>query len=275
MKRLPLLLTLVLAITGAAFTGIAGTVPAAAGQGADSTVTIPLGGERDGSDRLAMPLFEAAGIVPGDSGTRTVAVRNDGPANGVLTASIINVEFGGDPADPFYEDLLLNGEPVSGYLHRETTVLTTSLDRGERTTLDLSYQFPEDAVSGNNSDGTMNVSFDVLLQIRESPADSGPGDESPTAQERPGPGDRAAGGTQGPVDPPDAGTSAEGSDHPTTAILAGAPEPDDDGWPASTDGPLAETGTDILWIAGAGLLLTLAGLLLIRRRRDHTGTDGG
>lgn len=245
MKRLALLATLVLGITG-----MAGVMPAAADQngpgtgnqgavdrgagggGVKKVATIPLGWEAEGpaEDRLSMPLFNGTSIVPGDSGEQTVAVRNDGPVDGVLTASIANVKLGGDPADPFYDELLLNGQPVSQYQHRKTAVLKTWLDRGESTTVDLSYHFPENSVSGNDPVARMGVSFDVVLQIRET---------TPTAEERPGPDDGVE-----------------------------RPGPDDDGASLPSGDGLAYTGSNLLWLVGTGLLLALLGglLLLVRRR---------
>ncbi|GAB3267819.1 LPXTG cell wall anchor domain-containing protein [Arthrobacter pigmenti] len=286
MKRLPLLVTLVLGASGIA--GFAGNAPAAADGGTDRIVTIPLGWEASGpgTDRLSMPLFNETSIVPGDSGKQAVAVRNDGPANGVLTASIVNVELGGNPADPFYDELLLNGQSVSEYEHRKTAVLKTQLDRGETTTVDLAYLFPEDSVSGNGSDAEMKVSFDVVLQIRETVPTAG---ERPGTDEKPGnevPGSGETPGNEVPErnDVPAAEWSleretlpmGEGTDQSGQAeMVAGQGAGDDDGGapeatPAASGDGLAYTGTDLVWLVGAGLLLALLGglMMLIRRRSE-------
>lgn len=284
MKRLPVLLTFVLGITA-----VTGTAPAAAAEDAGGTTTIPLGWEAEGpaSGQFNIPLFDGISVIPGDSGQRTVAVLNDGPADGMLTASIVNVEFGGNPSNAFYDDLLLNGKPVSDYQHRKTAVLKTTLERGASTNLDLFYRMPAASTGGNSSGAPVAVSFDVLLQIREIPG-SGGADDRPTPGGQPGPGESpdspVEDGTPAPEGHEPDGTPAPEGDTSLLPLTMGAFEPidpdsdgtpsgsdDDGGWWAAEDGPLAETGANVMGIAGAGLLLLLAGLLLLRRRRREAG----
>lgn len=264
MKRLPLLVALIVGITGM---GV--VVPAAADQG-DGNATIPLGSEAKGpsTDRLSMPLFNEGSIVPGDSGKRTLTVRNDGPVDGVLTASIVNVELGGEPADPFYDELLLNGQPVSEYEHRRTAVLTAALDRGERTTVDLFYDFPEDSVSGNNPDAGMKVSFDVVLHIQE-PTPIGVGerpDVDPQHGVRPVGESTEQGGQESVVAFQGSGDDdGAGRQHDTD---------DGGGSPAASEDGLAYTGTDLMWVVGAGLGLAILGaLMMLVRRRSEDATS--
>ncbi len=218
--------------------------------------------------------------VPGDSASRTVLVRNDGPTAGVLRASIVNVELA-DPGAPdvhhraghrspgasyaadggqgdFYDDLVLRwsgGSASFSELHESgaTAFLEVELARGREVPISLSYELPVDATSGNRSNvTTRRASFDVLLEI---------GEELPTA----------------PVDPPR--TAPEPAPTPSRDLSQGlpvptGPAPEGDPPPG---GQLERTGveTGVLVVLAAVAVAVGAGLAALpSRRRTATHPPG-
>lgn len=131
--------------------------------------------------------------APGDSASRTVLVRNDGPATGTLRASIVNVdlldpgaadvhhETGQDEAS-FYDDLVLRWPGGSASFtelaaNGATPVLEVALAQGREVPVTLGYELPEPTTSGNRANVLpRRASFDVLLEIgAELPEDPEPG----------------------------------------------------------------------------------------------------
>ncbi|MCM3660797.1 hypothetical protein M3148_07275 [Georgenia satyanarayanai] len=190
--------------------------------------------------------------VPGDSTSRTVLVRNDGPATGTLRASIVNVDLF-DPSSPdvhhasgadlgsFYDDLLLRWPGGSASFaeldaNGVTPVLEVELDKGREVPVTVGYELPATAPSGNRANvAPRRASFDVLLEI---------GAELPETE-------------PSPTETPEAGVPPEAG---------------------SSTGRLQETG------AGVGPLVTLAGLaaalgaglaVLARRRSEAAGQPPG
>lgn len=136
--------------------------------------------------------------VPGDSASRTVLVRNDGPATGTLRASIVNVDLldpgapdvhhaSGESQGDFYDDLVLRWPGGSASFSEldangVTPVLEVELEKGREVPLTVGYELPAREVSGNRANVTSRrASFDVLLEIgAELPAEPEPGPaESP------------------------------------------------------------------------------------------------
>ncbi|PYF99685.1 hypothetical protein SAMN05216184_106202, partial [Georgenia satyanarayanai] len=129
--------------------------------------------------------------VPGDSASRTVLVRNDGPATGTLRASIVNVDLldpaapdvhhaGGEDLGSFYDDLVLRWPGGSASFteldaNGVTPVLEVELAKGREVPLTVGYELPAEAVSGNRANvEPREASFDVLLEIgAELPPESG------------------------------------------------------------------------------------------------------
>lgn len=220
--------------------------------------------------------------VPGDSASRTLLVRNDGPMAGTLRASIVNVELldpdapdvhhepahrdpdgsGAPTGDPylgagdqgsFYDDLLLHWSTGSASLAEldtsgTTQVLEIELAKGEEIPLTLAYELPLEATSGNGANvAPRQASFDVLLEI---------GGDWPT---EPG---------------PDPSPTLEVSDRPSVA-----PDP-----PAAADPPAGSGGREELGRTGAevrllGALAALgiglgAAALVARRNRATDGPPG-
>ncbi len=198
--------------------------------------------------------------VPGDSASRTVLVRNDGPATGTLRASIVNVDLL-DPAAPdvhhasgedegsFYDDLVLRWPGGSASFteldaNGVTPVLEVELAKGRGVPVTVGYELPEGATAGNRANvAPRRASFDVLLEIgAELP-------EEPAAAPDPVP------------------TGTHGRSEVDVPPAAG-----------SSTGRLQETG------AGVGPLVTLAGLaaalggglaVLARRRTTGAGQPPG
>lgn len=138
-------------------------------------------------------------VVPGDTNSRTLQVRNDGPTSGVLRASIINVQIQ-DPDDEdnhhnpahlnprsgtetagayadagdqgsFYEDLMVSwagGTASFAELHGNgsTEILQVDLAEGEQVPITLDYGLIDAATSGNRANIEPRLaSFDVLVEI--------------------------------------------------------------------------------------------------------------
>src|SRR5690625_811017 len=138
-------------------------------------------------------------IVPGDTNSRPLQVRNDGPTSGVLRASIINVQIQGpddednhhNPAHlnpragtetegayagagdqgSFYEDLMISwtgGTASFAELHANgsTEILQLELAEGEQVPITVDYGLIEAATSGNRANIEPRLaSFDVLVEI--------------------------------------------------------------------------------------------------------------
>lgn len=109
--------------------------------------------------------------VPGDTGTRSVWVKNDGPSAGTLTATIENVRLA-PAADAVFDDLSLEwtgGDSTFADLSAagETQILSTSIAQGAVVEVPLTYVFPEASVEGNFSNGDVRrvVIFDVVFEI--------------------------------------------------------------------------------------------------------------
>ncbi|MBD8061596.1 hypothetical protein [Oceanitalea stevensii] len=189
--------------------------------------------------------------VPGDSASRTVLVRNDGPATGTLRASIVNVDVL-DPAAPdvhhasgedegsFYDDLVLRWPGGSASFaeldaNGTTPVLEVELAKGREVPLTVGYELPVGATSGNRANvAPRSASFDVLLEIgAELPPESG-------------------------VEPLPVPTETHGLSEVDVPPAAG-----------SSTGRLQDTGADVgRIVALAGLAAALgAGLALLARRR--------
>lgn len=143
----------------------------------------------DGSDYAATTTETFVGlpvVVPGDQASRTLTVRNDGPAAGVLTATIDDVDLleASEP-DSFYDDVMIEwdgGEASLAELEAngETGIAETTLGEGETTTVTVGYDFPVEAESGNVSQsGERSGTFDVHLALGGEPPEA-PGDPDDT-----------------------------------------------------------------------------------------------
>lgn len=125
--------------------------------------------------------------VPGDSKSRTLKVKNDGPTNGTMTVSIINVELknkeakeshhvNGENTGDFYDDVKITGITKSGsitksfkeYDNEEKTIIGQfNIDKNEVTDVTIDYEFPFEATSGNKANVDERLAtFDVLIEIQ-------------------------------------------------------------------------------------------------------------
>jgi len=204
--------------------------------------------------------------VPGDSASRTLLVRNDGPTAGVLRASIVNVELadpdaqdvhhepdhrnpgegygGAGDQGSFYDDLRVRwagGRASVAELHEQvrTPILEVELGTGEQVPINLEYEIPLEATSGNRANVPVReASFDVLLEI----------------------------GGELPTDPPD---SSPPPAHPTPGRTSDVSAP----VPPAPGGELQRTGVEagLLVLAAVAALGAGAGLALLtgRRRAAH------
>lgn len=138
--------------------------------------------------------------VPGDSVSRTVLVRNDGPMSGTLRASIVNVELL-DPAAPdvhhatgadegsLYDDLVVRWPGGSASLteldaNGVTPVLEVELGKGGHVPVTVGYELPAEATSGNRANvAERSASFDVLLEIGGELPPEPPADPEPSPSE--------------------------------------------------------------------------------------------
>ena len=223
----------------------------------------------DGSTRASAEssFVGVPATVPGDRVLRSVAVRNDGATGGTLRAWVTEVELLDPPAgrdDTFYDDLRLDWQTVSqsgGASFAaladagDTLIAETHLAQGATTRLQVGYEFPLTATSGNRSAvGARQSSFVVRVQIHGDTTTPGP---TPTASPMPG----APGGPSAPDEPSSPGGSGGGAGGGVAAAPAAG----------SAGGALAITGLDLL----SGALLAVVGIglgsLLLgaaRRRRE-------
>src|SRR5699024_8263843 len=171
----------------------AATSPAAA---ADHSEAVQL--SWDGSSYAATTTESFLGTpvtVPGDNATRTLLVRNDGPTDGTLRATIIDVQLldpdapdvhhnpehvapddsglytGAGDQGSFYADLRVGWGSGSASMTQlagngQTQILQVPLARGEQVPITLDYVLPLAATSGNQANVAERLaSFDVLLQL--------------------------------------------------------------------------------------------------------------
>ena len=168
-------------VTGALALLLAATTTGTAQAAYDDAIQLSWDGETYASVLSESFLGEPV-TVPGDSASRTVVVRNDGPTAGVLRASVVDVELldpeasdthhaTGEDQGSFYDDLVLHwpeGQATFTELAAAgtTQVLEVVLDQGEEVPLTLSYELPVDATSGNKANvAPREATFDVLFEI--------------------------------------------------------------------------------------------------------------
>ncbi|ADG75521.1 hypothetical protein Cfla_2634 [Cellulomonas flavigena DSM 20109] len=214
--------------------------------------------------------------VPGDRAVRGVTVRNDGPTGGTLRAWVEQVDLLDAPSgldDSFYDDLRLDWHTVtqSGGASfaaladaGRTLIAQTHLAQGASTQLQVAYELPAAATSGNRSEvGARQASFVVRVQIQgdtTSPEPTATASPTPGAPDGPGvPGDSGAGAGV----PGDSGAGTGGG-------IAAAPR--------SGAAALAITGIDLLRgallaVVGIGLGSLLLGAARRRREVQHPGGD--
>ncbi|MCS4276181.1 hypothetical protein M2390_001353 [Mycetocola sp. BIGb0189] len=230
----------VAAVAGALALTVAG--PALGAQAADE-IGLSWDGSSGFAAELDRPVFVTPRVVPGDSDARSFVVRNQGDTAAVLTAKIVNVRLTGNPADEYYRDFTVNSLPVIDRYGKDTTILTTRVQPGGTATVNLDYDLPEAAITGNYpvaGDQAVSVAFDVRLALAGESRIDGP-TETPTPSPTP-----PMPTPEQPSQPPVAGPPAAAG--PGNLVRTGA-----EGWPL---------------IAAVGALLVGGGLAL---RRKMTG----
>lgn len=151
---------------------------------------------------LTQPVFQYPLVVPGDVESRSVFVKNAGTESGTLTARIVNVTFGQDTSNAFYDEFKFQGRPVRDFFGQELVVAQQTLGPGEVYELPLNYVFPADSAVGAASYGEVQVSFDVELTLRggsdsgAASPDSDGNDDLTDAPSSPGSGSLAGTGLQ-------------------------------------------------------------------------------
>lgn len=203
-RRLPAFTAAVMSVilTSVAVLGLSAS-PAMADPANDAAVGLSWDGSAYGAT-TTVSYFGTPVSVPGDSATRTLQVRNDGPTAGYLTAKIVNVDLRtpeavdthhnsqhtapdssglyGDAGDQgnIYDDIRVNWSAGSASLSELNTSVTTQLmrvpiERGAVVPVTLVYEFPVASTSGNQANVDLReASFEVELKIE--------GDSKPTPE---------------------------------------------------------------------------------------------
>lgn len=224
--------------------------------------------------------------VPGDSTTRTLTVRNDGPTGGLLKASIVNVKIldaeAPDVQDAkdqgnFYDDLKLTWNGGSSNFttltqSAETDIYSIALDRGASTPITIGYEFPVDATSGNKANvAPREASFDVRLTISGDTQPTLPGTIEPTPPPTPGTATPEPTPTlPGTIEPTPPPTQGSGTPEPTPTLpgtIESTPPPTQGAATPEPTPPLASTGANTLGAVALGLGLLGAGIFAASRAR--------
>lgn len=241
------------------------------------------------ADRTTENFLGTPVAIPGDSATRMLRVRNDGPTAGTLRATIINVDLldrdapdvhhhpahvapegeyaGSGPQGDFYGDLEIdwragNVSSTSSVVRGaasmteladdvQTQILQIPLEPGEEVEITLRYELPVDATSGNRANVADRLaSFDVLLELGgDLPVTPTEEDLSATEEDSP---------LAEPTDSTDSNDESTASADSTDAAGASQTQPSS----------MPETGADLRWPALAvAVLLAVGGLLLRASRR--------
>lgn len=213
--------------------------------------------------------------VPGDSTSRTLTVRNDGPTDGTLTVSIVDVDLlTADIPDEFYDDLRIDWKRGSSSIKDlaaagTTRIMEIPLAKGETTPVTIGYDFPVEATSGNKSNvGARQGSFDVLLELGgdATDPDSGSGSDSGSDGGSGSDGSGKNSGNDGSGSDASATSDASSNAGSNSASNAGS---NSDGTTAD-GGYLPRTGGAMWWMAVLGAVLAGAGAAMVRlvRRRS-------
>ena len=189
--------------------------------------------------------------VPGDSASRTVTVKNNGPSDGTLTAKITNVKIvdadksdvhhnsahvdpdgvgnlykgAGDQGD-WYSDLDLSWAMGSSNGHNnfrklnaagDTQIYQSTLAKGASIPVKMTYSIPLEATSGNKANvQKREASFDVVFTISGDTPTSPPPETSTTP-----PPTSTTPATQDTSPPPTSTTNVPSSSSPGVKIDTG------------------------------------------------------
>lgn len=140
-----------------------GQTPAHAADAADGAIAVSVDGGRFSTSTITVPVLGDITAVPGDSGTKTITVRNDGKTAGTLTAQISDASLSGDPGGAFLDSLRIDGRPASEMLDGGALIAKTPLDVGSSALIPLSFDFPADATIGGTD--ASSARFDVTLTL--------------------------------------------------------------------------------------------------------------
>ena len=217
--------------------------------------------------------------VPGDSTSRTLSVRNDGPTDGTLTVSIVDVDLlTADIPDEFYDDLRIDWKRGSSSIKDlaaagTTRIMEIPLAKGETTPVTIGYDFPVEATSGNKSNvGARQGSFDVLLELGGDATDPGSGsDGSGKDSSKDSSKDSGSDGSGR-----DASAQSDASSKSDASSNSDAASSSSSNAGANADGTTADggylprTGGAMWWMAILGAVLAGAGAAMVRavRRRS-------
>ncbi|WP_147915469.1 hypothetical protein [Ruania zhangjianzhongii] len=261
-------------LTGATVLPASGTVDDRSD--ADYTRSIQLSWDgTEYADRTTENFLGTPVAIPGDSATRMLRVRNDGPTDATFRATITNVGLldpdaldvqhqpahvapegeyaGAGDQGNFYDDLRIDwdyglgeagsdsvGDRASMTMLDEdgsTVIVQIPLAQGELVWIDLTYELPRDATSGNRANVSDRLaSLQMVLEL---------GGSFPTADT--------------PL--PDGSTAPP--------VTADAP-PGTQTQPSS----MPETGADLRWPALAVAVLLALGALLVRASRRREDVRG-
>lgn len=112
-------------------------------------------------------------IVPGDSDKRTLHIKNNGPTDGNLKISIVNVQTNDRKNDSFYNDLKITTKfaheknySLQELVNNKTTVIDTQkIKKDQVQDVTIGYNFDINATSGNSSNEQKTATFDVYIEL--------------------------------------------------------------------------------------------------------------
>ncbi len=223
--------------------------------------------------------------VPGDSTSRTLTVRNDGPTDGTLTVSIVDVDLlTADIPDEFYDDLRIDWKRGSSSIKDlaaagTTRIMEIPLAKGETTPVTIGYDFPVEATSGNKSNvGARQGSFDVLLELGGDATDpdsgsgsDGSGKDSSKDSSKDSGSDGSGRDASAQSDASSKSDASSNSDAASSSSSNSASNAGSNADGTTADGGyLPRTGGAMWWMAILGAVLAGAGAAMVRavRRRS-------
>jgi LPXTG-motif cell wall-anchored protein len=152
-------------LLGAGIAAVAVLLSPAPAHAAENAIAISVDGGPFRTSTVNVPVLGDVVVVPGDSATKTITIRNDGQTAGTLTAQLSDVAVSGRPDDGLASALRVGGRPAAELADGAALIPKTPLGVGQTVQIPLSYEFPVDATTGNGVTGASRVSFDVTLTL--------------------------------------------------------------------------------------------------------------
>lgn len=110
-------------------------------------------------------LLGAPTVAPGDTGSSTLRVRNDGPTAALLTATIVDSDLlDPDHQDDIYDHILINGWPMARLVIEHLAVHRVEIPPGGTADLPFWYEVPASGIRTDHS--PHRVTWAVHLHLR-------------------------------------------------------------------------------------------------------------